>query len=170
MILFSKSLTPEVSHLINSWLNIICQITTKYATIRKLKLFHQLNTPGVWTRKSSSTRARQRASERSIFWPRGSRPRRGSHYIFHSLSSGSPELAQRHLDGALTVHSVTTWGAQLCAYLRPPTWQCTYQFVFSFSFSFFALSIMASVIIFLGFSLPSIMFSLEYNYFMEIVY
>ena len=31
--------------LINSWLDINCQITTKCATVAKPKLFHQLNTP-----------------------------------------------------------------------------------------------------------------------------
>ena len=31
--------------LISSWLDINCQITMKYATVPKLKLFHQLNTP-----------------------------------------------------------------------------------------------------------------------------
>ena len=31
-------------NLINSWLNINCQITIKYTTILKLKLFHELNT------------------------------------------------------------------------------------------------------------------------------
>ena len=31
--------------LINLWLNINCQITTKYATVVQSKLFHQLSTP-----------------------------------------------------------------------------------------------------------------------------
>ena len=33
--------------LINSWLDIICQVTTKCATVPKLKLFLQLNTPQI---------------------------------------------------------------------------------------------------------------------------
>ena len=33
--------------LISPWLDIICQVTTKYATVAKLKFFRQLNTPSV---------------------------------------------------------------------------------------------------------------------------
>jgi len=35
--------------LINLWLDINCQVTTKRATVSKPKLFHQLSTPYIWS-------------------------------------------------------------------------------------------------------------------------
>ena len=47
--------------LINSWLNVNYQITTKYATVAKSKFFHQINTPSLaawhWHGKSKTMHA-----------------------------------------------------------------------------------------------------------------
>ena len=66
--------------LINLWLNVNYQITTKYATVAKSKFFHQINTPSLaawhWHGKSKTMHAFEQGTPtskqrplRSLRWP-----------------------------------------------------------------------------------------------------